>query len=215
MENGNSYVVRERGGGRREEAREEGGAERRPRPPRRGPPRRDLASSCCGRAPPDLGAPDLGALRMLARGPASRSSPASSPFRDSHCLGSGGCAATASSSSCRGLEGLGGGKARKQERRGGKSCSQYILGRGWRMEGWRGVPGSPPPPDHPPVQGTTVRTGVRGARVTRQAMSLRGDGNEPMWSCCGLARTEIIAINSFPFWEPPGRPPPSLPPLEG
>lgn len=38
VENGNSYVVRERGGGRGEAAREEGGAEPRPRPPRRGRP---------------------------------------------------------------------------------------------------------------------------------------------------------------------------------
>lgn len=124
---------------------------------------------------------------MLVRGPASRSSPASSPFPDSHCFCGGGCAASASSSSCRGLEGLGGGKARKQERRGGKSCSQYIPGRGWRM----GAAGSPPPPDHPPVQGAIARTGVRRARVTRQAISLKGDGNEPMWSRFGLARTAI------------------------
>ncbi|MEJ1283058.1 hypothetical protein NN561_014023 [Cricetulus griseus] len=72
---------------------------------------------------------------MLALGPASRSRPASSPFPCSRCFSSRGYAASSSSSSCQELEGLGGGKARRQERRGGKSCSELVPGRTVEDEG--------------------------------------------------------------------------------
>ena len=97
-------------------------------------------------------------------------------------------------------------EGRRGSRRGGEERAAPSISPGG-VEGWRGVRGSPPPPDHCPVQGETALPGVRGARVTRQANKSWGDRNKPMWNRCGLART---AINSFPFWEPPGRPPPSL-----
>lgn len=62
MENGNSYVVRERGGRRREGAREEGGAGLRPRPPPGADPERSrvqlLWVSSAGIGSPGLGSPE-------------------------------------------------------------------------------------------------------------------------------------------------------------
>lgn len=149
---------------------------------------------------------------MLALGPASGSPPASSPFPCSRGFGSGGCAASASSSSCLGLEGLGGGKARRQDRKEEeeRAAPSRSPDGGWRM---RGAPRSPPPQGHFPVQGATACPWVLEAGVIGQAMSLRGDGNEPMWKRRGLERT-TISHQLFPV---PGasRVSPSFPPREG
>lgn len=210
MENGNSYVVRERGGGRGEEAREEGGAEPRPRPPQRVRPRRELASSCCGRA---------SGVRSRSSGPGRpEDASAWSSFQEQSCLQplSGQSLLLRRRLCCdRLLQQLPG--AGRTWRREGKEAGEegrkellpvYPPG---GVGGWRGVPGSPPPPDHPSVQGATARTRVRGARVAGQAMSLTGEGNEPMWNRSGLART-AISHQLFPIlgasWVSPSRPPP-------
>lgn len=76
-------------------------------------------------------------------------------------------------------------EGRRGSRRGGEERAAPSISPGG-VEGWRGVRGSPPPLDIRPVQGETTLPGVRGARVTGQAMSLRGTEINQCGAAAGL-----------------------------
>lgn len=99
-------------------------------------------------------------------------------------------------------------EGRREGRRGGekRAAPSRSPGGEWRM---RGAPRAPPPPGLPPVQGATARPWVHEAGAIGQAMSLGGTEMNQCGAAAGKPGLRL-AINSFPFPEPPGCPPPSL-----
>ncbi|XP_052595671.1 uncharacterized protein LOC128111442 [Peromyscus californicus insignis] len=210
VENGNSYVVRERGGRRKEEAREEGGAGLKPPPP------------------PPGAAPERASVQLLWASTARLGIPGSGSPEDASVWSSlqaailppapsRAAAASAAEAALRPPPPPAAAEGWQDSEEAGEEGRKALLGAGPRQrveeEGCTQITTTN---GHPPLQGgdsSPLGPQSRGNRAGDESWGGGGDGNEPMWSHCGLGRT-AISHQLFPV---PGasRVSLSLPPREG